>query len=65
MANNSDRLTLANMVEQVHKSGSKAISNGEIVAAVRQSFAKQGDGATFPWNNSLVLKIWKERGHIT
>ena len=64
MASNSDQLTLANMVEQVRKSGSNAMTNGEIVSAVRQSFAKQGDSAAFPWNNALVLKIWKERGHI-
>jgi hypothetical protein len=53
-------LTLASVIEEVHRSGSKPKTNSDIVAAVREQFAKRCGDSSFPWNAVLLLRTWKK-----
>jgi len=54
------QFTLASVIEQVYRSGSKPTTNSGTIAAVREQFARLFGDSPFPWNTVLVLKTWKE-----
>ena len=52
-------VTLMRIIEEVQDRQS-GLKGPQVIVAVKEQFAKQYPGATFPWNEAFVLEVWRQ-----